>query len=99
MSDDPRALERLMARVDSALAGHLTHDELAELSAHLDECKACEREIERVRLIRHLLQNSCPRQAPPSLRERIEIVTSEYRSRSTGVTYSRTHITTRRELS
>lgn len=96
MSEEFAALERLMSRVDRALAGRMSDAENAEMRKHFHECRACEEEIERARLIRALLQNSCAQQAPDSLRQRIEIVRRDYCETDGYSSYTETTFTVRR---
>lgn len=93
-----QALEQLMARVDLALSNNLTAEELEELTAHLKQCAACADEIECVRLLRQLLQDSCERRAPQSLREKVAIVSREYRSTNGRISYSSMRVSVHRDV-
>lgn len=77
MNEAEAALERLMARVDRALAAGVDADELRDIQRHLDECGACATEVQRAQLIRRLLQSSCQREAPDHLRERVRMSSRE----------------------
>lgn len=80
--NDFDALERLMYRIDQALNQEREVRD-AEVNDHLDSCDDCIAEIERVRLLRQLLQSSCACEAPESLRERVRVSYQEISVRVT----------------
>lgn len=67
------AFERLMIRIEQALCADLNETEASELAEHLFNCENCESEIQRVKALRQLLQNSCGCEAPSELKEKIRI--------------------------
>ena len=62
-----------LARIVCLLDNELDRGEVAEVTAHLDECAPCLQSYDLQRTVKALVARSCHEHAPDSLRERVRI--------------------------
>jgi mycothiol system anti-sigma-R factor len=73
ISFEQNACKRIKAQLDSYLSGELAGETCREVSAHLEGCSACARELEARSVIKSRLQTAVGREEVPlELRERIQ---------------------------